>query len=453
MSSLKLRLASKQATVAVIGLGYVGLPLAVEFAKSGYRVYGIDTDSGRVGRLQQGESYIQDVPSGDVADQVQAGRLVATTDFSCLRTADAVSICVPTPLRKTKDPDVSYITAAMGEVTKYFHRDMLITLESTTYPGTTEELIQGRISEMGYCVGTDYYLCFSPERVDPGNAVYNTKNTPKVIGGATPACRELASILYGSVIENIVQVSSTRVAEMVKLLENTFRSVNIGLVNELALMCERMGIDVWEVIDAAATKPFGFTPFYPGPGIGGHCIPLDPLYLSWKAKTYDFYNKFIELAADINGNMPRHVVARLSEVLNRYGKCINGSRILLLGMSYKKDVADVRESPGLEVYRLLEDWGAEVEFHDPLALKIRASDGRVVRSVDMDIRSLASYDIVVVLTNHSHYDYRLIADHATLIFDTRNAFRGINRPYIHRLGAGEPTQLGPVAEEAAATGE
>lgn len=434
MSRLADAIQNRTAVVGVIGLGYVGLPLAVAFAKAGFKVIGVDVDARKVDKLQSGDSYILDVPAADVEAIVGAGKFVATTDFGLLREVDAVSICVPTPLRKTKDPDISYITSSVAELKKVMHQGMLITLESTTYPGTTDELIGVELEQMGYRVGWDYHLCFSPERIDPSNPKYGIFNTPKVIGGYTSECTSLGAALYATVVEKVVPVSSTRVAEMAKLLENTFRAVNIGLVNEMALLCDRMGINVWEAIDAASTKPFGFMPFYPGPGIGGHCIPLDPLYLSWKAKTYEFFNKFIELASDINANMPRYVIERVSEALNGHRKCIAGSRILLLGMAYKKDVDDLRESPALEVFTFLRDRGADVTFCDPHVTSVRMPWG-VVEGQPMSAELLASQDIVILTTNHSQFDYNLICEHAPLIFDTRNAFKGIEMEKIVRLGA------------------
>lgn len=434
-SKLKERIQLKKATLGVIGLGYVGLPLAVEFAKGGYKVIGFDINDRKVHTLLEGKSYVLDVPSEEVKTLVENGQLIPTTDFSKILEVDAVSICVPTPLRKTKDPDISYIIDAISKIKKYFHKDLLIVLESTTYPGTTEELIQKEFEKMGYIVGEDYYLCYSPERVDPGNKKYNTKNTPKVIGGVTRQCLELGYLLYSSVIDTVIPVSSTKVAEMVKLLENTFRAVNIGLVNELAMMCDRMGIDIWEVVDAAATKPFGFMPFYPGPGIGGHCIPLDPQYLSWKAKTYDFYNKFIELASDINGNMPRYVVMKINEVLNRHKKCVNGAYILILGMAYKKDVDDIRESPSLEIYKLLREQGAIVEYNDPYVMEFIDENNNKVKSIKLNYGDLQKYDSIVLCTDHSCYDYKAIADNASIIIDTRNAFKGIIKENIYKIGA------------------
>jgi UDP-N-acetyl-D-glucosamine dehydrogenase len=435
MMILKQKLISKHAVVGIIGLGYVGLPLAIEFMHAGYRVIGFDVNEKKIDSLLHGQSYILDVQSDIVKKYVDEGKLIPTTDFSKIFEVDTLSICVPTPLRKTKDPDISYIVNAVNEIKKYFHKDLLIVLESTTYPGTTEELVQKEIENMGYKVGEDFYLCFSPERVDPGNKKYNTKNTPKVIGGVTKKCLELAYLLYSSAIDTVIPVSSTKVAEMVKLLENTFRAVNIGLVNELAMMCDRMGIDIWEVVDAASTKPFGFMPFYPGPGIGGHCIPLDPQYLSWKAKTYDFYNKFIELASDINGNMPRYVVTKVSEVLNRYKKCINGSKILLLGMAYKKDIDDIRESPSLEIYRMLKERGADLDYNDPYAVEFMDEKGNIVKSIELNYKTLSIYDCVILCTDHSCYDYEKIVEESRVIIDTRNAFKGFIDKKIYKLGS------------------
>lgn len=457
MTSLENLILTRHAKVGVIGLGYVGLPLAVEFCHAGYDVVGFDTDKQKVEALRQGKSYVLDVRSETVAAAVRKGRFAAFTEFYHLQDVDAVSICVPTPLRKTKDPDVSYIVAAVSELKKYLHRPMIIVLESTTYPGTTEELVQTEVERAGFRVGTDIYLCFSPERVDPGNPTYHTKNTPKVIGGVTPECARMGTLLYSQVVEKVIPVSSARAAEMVKLLENTFRAVNIALVNEMALMCERMGIDIWEVIDAAATKPFGFMPFYPGPGIGGHCIPLDPVYLSWKAKMYNFYNRFIELASDINGNMPYHVVQRVAEVLNLAGKPISESVVLCLGLAYKKDVSDTRESPSLDVIRLLRRSGAYVQYSDPY-VPVYKEDGFEAESVALTPETLRAADCVVLLTDHSRFDYRLIAQHARRIVDTRNAFRGIDQSNVFRIGTPLPTaeewrEMNEITEQAAAVTE
>jgi len=447
---IKDRILNKSAVLAIVGLGYVGLPLAIEMVKAGYRVIGIDLSREKIEQLQTGISYVKDVSSEEVRQAMDSQRFRVGADYGLLREADAISICVPTPLRKTKDPDMTYVTSAVSEIIKVLRRETLIVLESTTYPGTSEELIEHEIrNKLGYLVGEDYYVCFSPERVDPGNPIYQTKNTPKVIGGITPACVELGTLLYGQVVERVVPVSSTKVAEMVKLLENTFRSVNIALVNELTLMCERMGINVWEVIDAAATKPFGFMPFYPGPGIGGHCIPLDPMYLSWKAKTYDFYNKFIELASDINGNMPRFVLQEANDILNAQKKSINGAKILLLGIAYKKDIDDIRESPALEIYHMLQERGADVLYADPCVPKFKDRHGELVETVPLNRTLLESCDLVMITTNHSGVDYGWVAEHAPFVFDTRNATKGIYRSNIVLLG-GQNAMNGsiPYREEA-----
>ena len=359
-ATLLARLQARQARAGVVGLGYVGLPLAVELAHGGLRTVGIDLDARKVAAIQRGESYIPDVPSTDVAPLVAAGRLEATTDFRIVRDLDTVNICVPTPLRKTKDPDMSYIVSAVEAIAEHVHAGMLIVLESTTYPGTTEEVVQPLLERSGLKAGRDFFLAFSPERVDPGNGTFTTRNVPKVVGGMTPACAELAAALYNTAVETVVPVSSPRVAEMVKLLENTFRAVNIGLVNEIALMCDKLGIDVWEVIDAAKTKPFGFMPFYPGPGLGGHCIPIDPFYLSWKAKQSGFEARFIELAGQVNGSMPHFVVDKIAEALNGDKKSVNGSRVLVVGIAYKRDIDDIRESPALDVMAVLREKGAHV---------------------------------------------------------------------------------------------
>lgn len=436
--ALKDKIARKDVKTSVIGLGYVGLPLALTIAKAGFGVHGIDVDASKVQGLRAGTSHVKDVTDAEVTAAVESGLFVPTTEFDVLADSDIVVICVPTPLRKSKDPDVSYILSAVDEIKQRLHKDMLIILESTTYPGTSDELIAAEFETMGYTVGTDVHVCFSPERVDPGNPVYKTENTPKVIGGVTPACTELGVAFYSQVIQKVVPVSSARVAETVKLLENTFRSVNIALVNEMTLMCERMDINIWEVIEAAATKPFGFMPFYPGPGIGGHCIPLDPMYLSWKAKSYGFYNKFIELASDINGNMPRHVVTKIAEALNLNGQAVRGARILILGMAYKKDISDTRESPSLELYKMLGGQGAQVEYHDPYVKPF--SEGPIeYKGVPISRSSLAEYDCVVLSTNHSCFDYAMIAENAKLIVDTRNAFKDFDYPHILRLGTPTPS--------------
>ena len=423
---LKRKILSRRARVGVIGLGYVGLPLAVEFCKSGFSAVGFDVDRRKVDAIGKGRSYIADVPSGDLADQVKAKRLSATTDFSKLSGMDAIVICVPTPLRKTRDPDISYIVAALDQIAPRLKRGQIVVLESTTYPGTTEEVILPRLEAGGLKVGRDFFLAFSPERVDPGNPKFKTKNTPKVVGGVTPTCTRLAVMLYGASVDTVVPVSSTRSAEMIKLLENTFRAVNIALVNEIALMCEKLGISVWEVIDAAATKPFGFMPFYPGPGIGGHCIPLDPHYLSWKLKTLNFYSKFIELASEINGSMPEYVVKKVANLLNDDGKSVRGSRVLILGVAYKRDTNDVRESPALDVIKLLEERGARILFNDPAIETLRVEEGKAYRGSPLSARVLASADCVVIVTDHSAYDYEWILRHARRVLDTRNATRGVS---------------------------
>lgn len=432
MNSLVTKIENKTAMVGVAGLGYVGLSLAVEFAKGGYQVLGVDISQERIAQILQGKSYIIDIKSEDTAHLVQSGRLKVSRSYDLLRDADTISICVPTPLRKTKDPDTSHIRLAIAEIKRIFHTPLLIVLESTTYPGTTRELIVNEIEQLGYKVGKDFYAAFSPERVDPGNPIFTTKNTPKVIGGETERCTEIARKLYDKVIEKVVVVNSTEEAEMIKLLENTFRSVNIALVNEMTQMCDRMGIDIWNVIEGAKTKPFGFMPFYPGPGIGGHCIPLDPMYLSWKAKTYDFYNRFIELATDINGNMPHFVVRKLSLILNERKKPLNGSKILILGIAYKKDTYDIRESPGLEIYRLLKKEKCIVDFNDPYVRSFEEG-GKTILSKKISAGMLKKYDCVVVSTDHTHYDHPFIAKHATLIFDTRNAFKGTKSKKIIKL--------------------
>jgi UDP-N-acetyl-D-glucosamine dehydrogenase len=429
---LSRRIESRTATLGVIGLGYVGLPLAVELAQAGFHVQGVDLDEARVQKLSRGISYIQDVPTGDVKALIRSGHLAATTDFSVLKRCDAVNICVPTPLSKMRDPDVSYIVSATEQVRKHLHRGMLVLLESTTYPGTTTELILPELEKSGMTVGRDFFLAFSPERVDPGNPTWGTRNIPKVVGGVTPTCTRLAVQLYRQRLENVVPVSSPQVAEMVKLLENTFRSVNIGLVNELALMSRRLGIDVWEVIEAAATKPFGFMPFYPGPGLGGHCIPIDPFYLSWKARASGFEARFIELAGHVNGHMPEHVVDLVAESLNQRGRAVRGSRVLVLGVAYKSDIDDVRESPSLDIMKTLEDRGAKVEYTDPYVPTLEFF-GRRMRSVKLNATTLKRFDCVVIATAHKAIPYSLVLRHAKGVVDTRNALRGKRSKKIVRL--------------------
>ncbi|MGK2961456.1 MAG: nucleotide sugar dehydrogenase [Gemmatimonadaceae bacterium] len=420
------KLEERTACVGVVGLGYVGLPLAIEFARAGFRVIGYDVSDRVVNSLMSGESHIQDVASADVKSLVDAGKLEATTDESRLREMDAISIAVPTPLAKTRDPDMTYIIAAADAIARNAHPGLLIVLESTTYPGTTRELMQPKLEGEGLTVGEDVFLAFSPERVDPGNPVWNTKNTPKVVGGITLACTEVASALYQSCLERIVPVSSTETAELVKLLENTFRSVNIGLVNEMQIVCDKLGVNVWEVIDAAATKPFGFMKFTPGPGIGGHCIPLDPHYLAWKMRTLNYKTRFIDLASEINSEMPALVVDRVTHALNTSKKPVNGSRVLVLGVAYKKDIDDMRESPALDVIRLLEGEGAVVAYHDPHVRTFR-EDGHERASVELTDNEISSADAVVIVTDHSSVDYQRVVDLAALLVDTRNATAGLVR--------------------------
>jgi UDP-N-acetyl-D-glucosamine dehydrogenase len=431
IQTLKEKIEKKTAHVGIVGLGYVGLPLAVEFAKAGFHVTGIDLQQSRVDRLMNGESYIQDVPSSDVAQLVKDGRFNATTDFSVVRELDTINICVPTPLRKTKDPDMSYIVSASDAIAKYFHPGLLVILESTTYPGTTDELLLPNFEKSGLKVGEDFFLCFSPERVDPGNPVYQTLNTPKVVGGITPACTEMGRIFFSQALQKVVPVSNTRVAEMVKLLENTFRMINIGLVNEMALMCDGMGINVWEVIDAAATKPFGFMPFYPGPGLGGHCIPIDPFYLSWKTKQSGIEARFIELAGYINGNMPHFVVGKVQGALNNHGKAVMGSRVHIVGVAYKRNIDDMRESPALDVILLLKKLGADVTYSDPYVPTLKL-DGMDVKSQDA-LAAARAADCVVIITDHSDFDYKALLESSKLIVDTRNAMKGVESEKIVRL--------------------
>ena len=417
------KLKEKNTKVAILGLGYVGLPLAVVFGEAGFKVTGVDPDKRKVAALNKGESYIPDVKTEAVAKLVKTGMLNATTDFSVLKEMDAVSICVPTPLRQTGDPDMSFIISAMEELNKYMHKGMVVVLESTTYPGTTRELLLPKLGmEHGLTVGEDWFLAFSPERVDPGREDWTTINTPKVMGGITAACGEVATAWYEGAIKTIHQVSTAEAAEMAKLLENTFRMINIGMVNELAIMCERLGVDVWEVIDAAATKPFGFMKFTPGPGLGGHCIPIDPLYLSWKMKSLNYNARFIELASEINTNMPRYVVSRLMESMNDLGKTIKNSTILVLGVAYKPDIDDVRESPALDVIGLLQKKGAYVKYHDPYIPHIHHEhDGWQMDSVKDMMKVVKEADAVLVVTNHKEYNYTEIIGVAKFVFDTRNA--------------------------------
>jgi len=427
---LEEKIRTRQAKVGIIGLGYVGLPLAVEFAKAGFEVTGIDLSDLKVGQINAGDSYIGDISNAALAPLTKSGKLKATTDFSVVRDLDTINICVPTPLRKTKDPDMSYILSACGEIAKYFHPGMLVILESTTYPGTTDEVLLPMLEQGGLKVGEDFFLCFSPERVDPGNPKYNTSNIPKVVGGTTAACSEMGRVFYSQALQKVVAVSSTQVAEMVKLLENTFRMINIGLANEIALMCDRMSINVWEVIEAAATKPFGFMPFFPGPGLGGHCIPIDPFYLSWKTKQAGIEARFIELAGYINGQMPHFVVDKIQNALNEHSKPVKGSHIHVLGVAYKRDIDDVRESPALDIMLLLKRRGARLTFSDP-HVPILQLEGVKMSSEDEDMAAMA--DCTVLVTDHSGFNYASIAQQAKLIVDTRNAFKGIKSDKIVRL--------------------
>jgi UDP-N-acetyl-D-glucosamine dehydrogenase len=427
---LEEKIASRRARVGIVGLGYVGLPLAVEFAKAGFSVTGIDLHAGKTARVNAGDSYVGDISSSVLSKLVQEGKLRATTDFAAVRDLDTINICVPTPLRKTKDPDMSYIVSSCEEILKYLHPGMLIILESTTYPGTTEELLLPMFEKSGLRVGQDFFLCFSPERVDPGNPKYQTSNIPKVVGGSTAACTEMGRLFYAQALASVVPVSSTQVAEMVKLLENTFRMINIGLVNEMALMCDRMGINVWEVIDAAATKPFGFMPFYPGPGLGGHCIPIDPFYLSWKTKQAGIEARFIELAGYINGQMPLFVVDKMQNALNDVGKPVKGSHIHIMGVAYKRDIEDLRESPALDIMLLLKRRGARLTYSDPYVVQLQL-DGEELHAQPEALAGEA--DCTAIITDHSSFDYPLLAARSRLIVDTRNALKNLNFPHIVRL--------------------
>jgi UDP-N-acetyl-D-glucosamine dehydrogenase len=426
------RINARKASIGVIGLGYVGLPLAVEFARHGFNVVGFDVDESKTGQINAGRSYIPDVTEKDLAEVVKAGRLRATTKLAELGDMDVIDICVPTPLRKTKDPDLSYVVKAVEAVAATLKRGQLVILESTTYPGTTDEVVQPMLEAKGLKADEDFFLAFSPERVDPGNQNFNTRNIPKVVGGCGKASTEAAAALYGSSVDTVVQVSSTRVAEMVKLLENTFRAVNIGMVNELALMCHKMDLDVWEVIDAAKTKPFGFMPFYPGPGLGGHCIPIDPHYLSWKARQHGFECRFIELAGQVNSSMPEYVVERVGEALNTTKKAINGSRVHVLGVAYKRDVNDMRESPALDIIESLRKRGATIGYTDPWVPELRV-DGHAMRSVDLAAAIASRPDCFVICTDHAMFEYDAVVKSGILIVDTRNALKDRQAANIFRL--------------------
>ena len=417
---LKKKIEAKTLRIGVIGLGYVGLPLAVEFAQKGIRVIGIEKDPEKVSKLNRGENYILDVDNKVLSDLVSRGLLSATTDYSVVGQLDSISICVPTPLNKIGDPDISLIISARDEIIKHLKPGTIIVLESTTYPGTTEEVIAPAFEKAGFRVGKDVFIAFSPERIDPGNPVYGTHNTPKVIGGMTPQCLKMASEVYSLIIEKVVQVSSTRAAELSKLLENTFRSINIGLVNELAIMCHLLNVDVWEVIQSAATKPFGFMPFYPGPGLGGHCIPIDPIYLSWKLKTLNYRARFIELASEINTFMPEYVVNRVTTALNEHERSVKGSKILVLGVAYKRDIDDPRESPALDIIELLLKRGADVQYHDPYISTVSIGD-KTFESVKLTDEILASQHVAVIATDHTDVDYERVVKFSKLVVDTRNA--------------------------------
>ncbi len=423
-NSLLQKFNDRNAHIGVVGVGYVGLPLVVAFAQEGFKVTAVDLDESKIDALNRGESYIEDVDGDVLAELVANGRIRANTSYLALQHVDAISICVPTPLKKTKDPDISYILNAAEQIAKLGERGKLIVLESTTYPGTTEEVILPQLIRYGEQVGKDFFLAFSPERIDPGRTDYTIRTTPKVIGGVTPDCAEVAVALYGTVVDNPVPVSSSAAAEMVKLLENTFRAVNIGMVNEVALMCDKLGLNVWEIVKAAATKPYGFMPFYPGPGLGGHCIPVDPHYLSWKLRTLDYKARFIELASEVNGFMPEYVVSKIMDALNEDRKALNGSRILILGVAYKPDVSDMRESPALDVIHLLLQRGAEIVYHDPFVASL-AHEGIDLAGVDLTETAVSEADCVVIITNHATFDYNFVAQHAKVIVDTRNALDGI----------------------------
>ncbi len=424
---------SKNIVIGVVGLGYVGLPLAVEKAKAGYDVVGFDIQQKRVDMVNNGENYIGDVVDEELYNLVKEGKINATTDYIEIERVDAVAICVPTPLDQYHQPDTRYVESSTRDIAKYLHKGMLVVLESTTYPGTTEEIVKPILEETGLKCGKDFFLAFSPERVDPGNKVYNTKNTPKVVGGVTPQCTEVAAALYNNVLDNhVYTVSSPAVAEMEKILENTFRNINIALANEMAILCNKMGIDVWEVIDAAKTKPYGFMAFYPGPGLGGHCIPIDPFYLTWKAREYDYHTRLIELAGEINNSMPEFVVDRLMKILNKYKKALNGSKILLLGVAYKKDIDDLRKSPALKIIEILNKEGAEVIYNDPYIEEFEYKN-KTYRSEHLSDDLLQQADAVLITTDHSLYDYDDIANKSKVVFDTRNATKDINLSNIYKL--------------------
>jgi len=427
------KILDRKAQVAIIGMGYVGLPMAVEIARVGFRVFGVDVDEERVASINRGDSYIDDIASEAMIPLVAGGYLSATGDFARLQEADIILICVPTPINRSKDPDLSFVIAATDQVARYQRPQQLVVLESTTYPGTTVEMLQPRLEASGLVAGQDFYLAFSPERIDPGNKKYKPADIPKVVGGVTEACTKVTAAFYGQFIHKVIQVSSPTAAEMVKIYENIFRNINIAFVNELAMLCDRMGLDVWEIIDAASTKPYGFMPFYPGPGLGGHCIPVDPHYLAWKAKHYDFHVKFIELAASINDNMPYHVCAKVASVLNRLRKSINGSRIVVMGVTYKKDIADLRESPALRILEILREQGGDVCYNDPYIPEVVLEDGTLLESMPLNDSLLDEADCVLIVTDHSCYPYEHIARRARAVVDTRNAMKHLHYDHVVRL--------------------
>ena len=434
--NFKTKIENREAQIGVIGLGYVGLPLAMEFVRAGFQVTGIDVDQEKVKKLNRGENYVQDVEDISVTNAVAVNQLSATSDFSVIQNLDAISICVPTPLNKQKNPDISHINSVMKNMKDFIHHNMLIVLESTSYPGTTRELVLPKLESKGLRVGYEFYLCFSPERVDPGNKKYKTANTPKVLGGITPNCGVMGELLYKTIVDEIVMVSSPESAEMVKLLENTFRAVNIGLANEVAIMCEKLGVDVWEVIDAAATKPFGFMKFTPGPGLGGHCIPIDPHYLSWKLKALDYNARFIQLAGEINTAMPLHVVGLVQKGLNQLRKSIRGSQILVIGVAYKKNVDDVRESPALDVMKLLENDGAELSFYDPYVSFVKLNGNGINGHKSLTEENLKNSDAVIIMTDHDQIDFQFIEENSDLIIDSRNVIKK-DLPHVIKLGVGK----------------
>ena len=435
--SLKNKIINKEAHIGVIGLGYVGLPLAVEFSKAGFKVTGIDIDDSKVTSINNGNNYISDIDDSLLINLIKKKKLRATNDTSIIKELDAISICVPTPLSKVNEPDVSYIIDTVNSIKQYMHKDLLIVLESTTYPGTTKEVVLDALKESGLVVGKDYFLCFSPERIDPGNKNFSISNTPKVIGGITNKCTSVGQLLYNQIVKDVISVSSPETAEMVKLLENTFRSINIGLANEIAIMCERLGIDVWEVIDAADTKPYGFMKFTPGPGLGGHCIPIDPLYLSWKMKKLNYNPKFIDLASKINASMPDHVIETLKKGLNGYHKELKNCKILLIGMAYKKNIDDIRESPSLDILYLLNKYKSKVEYFDPYIPNFIFNKVKKTSLNDLNSEVLKRFDAVIILTDHSSVDYKLIKNNSKLIVDTRNVYPLNKDNHIYRLGVGK----------------